>query len=244
MALAVAAPRRLEYAAMNDEAGGALPDRSKRIYVMWAAGFAFLGLLAIFCVYFLRPCLEVRAAVRRIDALKDDCEGAVKFLGGPEKAPAKCALYVRLPERLAADYEKARAFGILGACGQPAFPWLVSLLGSRDAYVRCLAARELGVLNDSRAVEPLIAALKDSNADIRVIAASALSRLKDRRAVEPLMATLKDSDARVRLVAAGALGDLKDRHAVEPLKVLLADPDDFVRKVAAEAIKKIEAAAP
>jgi len=236
--------RGIGTAAMNDETGGESPDRSKRIYVMWAAGFAFLGLLAVFCWYFLRPCLEVRAAVRRLHVKKDySYEDAVKFLGGPEKAPAKCALYVRLPERLAADYEKARAFGILGACGQPAFPWLVSLLGSRDAYVRCLAARELGVLNDSRAVEPLIAALKDSNADIRVIAASALSRLKDHRAVEPLMATLKDSDARVRLVAAGALGDLKDPRAVEPLKVLLADPDDFVRKVAAEALKKIEAPA-
>jgi len=229
---------------MNDDAGGELPDRSKRIYVLWAAGFAFLGLLAIFCVYFLRPCVEVRAAVRRIDAGKSSCEDAVKFLGGPEKAAAKCAFYVRLPEMLATGENKYQAFRILYACGQPAVPWLVSLLGSRDAYVRCLAARELGVLNDSRAVEPLIAALKDSNADIRVIAASALSRLKDRRAVEPLMATLKDSDARVRLVAAGALGDLKDPRAIEPLKVLLADPDDFVRKVAAEAIKKIEAAAP
>ena len=99
---------------MSDEAGGELPDRSKRIYVLWAAGFAFLGLLAIFCVYFLRPCLEVRAAVRRIDEFKpwvgriDDrkiisYEDAVKLLGGPEQAAAKCALYVRLPERLAAD---------------------------------------------------------------------------------------------------------------------------------------------
>jgi len=226
---------------MNDDAGGEVPDRSKRIYVMWAVGFAFLGLLAIFCVYFLRPYMEVRAAVRRIAENKSTHEDAVKFLGGPEQAVAKCALYVKLPEKLAARENKGRAFGILGACGQPAFPWLVSLLGSRDAFVRHFAARELGSLNDSRAVEPLIAALKDFNADIRVIAASALSRLKDRRAVEPLIATLKDSGANVRFSAANALGKLKDRRAIDPLKALWADdPDSNDREAAERAIKRIE----
>ena len=200
---------------MSDETGGELPDRSKRIYVLWAAGFAFLGLLAMFCVYFLRPCLEVRAATGLIPQteITPDCEDAVKSLGGPEQAAAKCALYVRLPERLASNYEKDRAFEILGACGQPAFPWLVSLLRSWDALVRANAARALGDLNDRRAVEPLIMALKDSDSDVRYSAANALRELKDRR-------------------------------AVEPLKELLADPDNNPRKAAEAAIREIKAPAP
>ena len=208
---------------MNDDAGGALPDRSKRIYIMWATGFAFLGLLAIFCWYFLRPYMEVRAAVERIaegKSISYEDEGKelgyldeVKALGGPERAAAKCALYVRLPERLAGDDEKILAFAILFACGKPAVPWLVSLMGSRDAYVRWNTVNVLGGLRDHRAVEPLIAALKDSNPDVRCMAAS-------------------------------ALGKLKDPRAVEPLKALLADPDNNVRWAMEEAIRKIEAAAP
>ena len=220
-------------------------DGSKRIYVLWAAGFAFLGLLAVFCLYFLRPCLEVRAAVRRLnESKKSNYEGAIKALGGPEQAAAKCALYVRLPEKLAARENKDQAFRILHTCGQPAFPWLVSLLGSRDAYVRANAAWTLGKLKDPRAIEPLIAALKDSDWNVRWSAARALGELKDPRAVEPLIAALKDSDDSVRGFAAYALSELKDPRAVEPLKALLTNPDSNVRKVAEAAIKKIEGAGP
>jgi HEAT repeat protein len=225
---------------MNDETGGALPDRSKRIYVLWAAGFAFLGLLAIFCVYFLRPCLEVRAAVRRINERKINYEGAVKALGGPEQAAAKCTLYVRLPEKLAARENKDQAFEILGACGQPAFPWLVSLLGSRDAHVRRRTADVLGYLGDSRAVEPLIVALKDSHWVVRNNAAGALGELEDPRAVEPLIAALQDSDAGVRRKAARALGELEDRRAVEPLLAALKDSDAWVRYCAALALGELK----
>ena len=163
---------------MSETVAGNSSDGSKRIYVLWAAGFAFLGLLAIFCVYFLRPCLEVRAAVRRINAGKGNCEGAVKALGGPEQAAAKCALYVRLPERLATREDKNLAFGILDACGQPAFPWLMSLLGSRDAYVRANAAWTLGKLKDPRAVEPLKALLTNPDSNVRKVAEAAIKKIE------------------------------------------------------------------
>jgi len=224
---------------MNDEAGGELPDRSKRIYVMWAAGFAFLGLLAIFCVYFLRPYMEVRAAVKRINAGKDDYEGAVKFLGGPEQAAAKVSLYVRCPERLAAKDEKESAFKILAACGPPAFPWAESLLHSRDEVVRAGAAFALGELKDPRAVEPLIGALKDSGIGVRQLAAGALGELNDPRAVEPLIGTLKDSEIAVRWVAAVALGRLKDPRAVDPLIDALTDSNADVRRWAANTLGEL-----
>lgn len=54
------------------------------------------------------------------------------------------------------------------------------------------AAEALGKLGDVRAVNPLIAALKDKQWDVRLTAAEALGKLKDTRAVEPLITALKD----------------------------------------------------
>ena len=44
------------------------------------------------------------------------------------------------------------------------------------------AAFALGQLRDPRAVDPLIAALKDANGDVREQAAFALGQLRDKRA--------------------------------------------------------------
>ena len=50
----------------------------------------------------------------------------------------------------------------------------------------------LGQLGDERAVEPLIAILRDSDSGVRVAAAQALGQLRDERAVEPLIVALED----------------------------------------------------
>ena len=73
------------------------------------------------------------------------------------------------------------------------------------------AADMLGQLGDVRAVEPLIACLKDQDKDIRAIAADALGELEDARAVEPLIACLKDQNSDVRYSAADALGNWATR---------------------------------
>jgi HEAT repeat protein len=59
-----------------------------------------------------------------------------------------------------------------------------------------------------RAVEPLIAALKDEDVNVRWPAARALGEIKDPRAVEPLIAALKDEELHVRWPAAEALVSL------------------------------------
>ncbi len=61
-------------------------------------------------------------------------------------------------------------------------------------------------INDTRAVEPLIQALKDNNSYVRCCAALALGEIKDKRAVEPLILALKDNNSYVREDAALALG--------------------------------------
>ena len=67
----------------------------------------------------------------------------------------------------------------------------------------------LGELNDKRAVEPLILALKDDDPFVRLDAAHALGDLNDDRALDSLRAALKDEEPEVRKAAASAITKLK-----------------------------------
>jgi hypothetical protein len=57
-------------------------------------------------------------------------------------------------------------------------------------FARKKAAEALGCMRDTRAVEPLIAALKDKNENVRWKAVKALGEIGDDRAIEPLEALL------------------------------------------------------
>jgi hypothetical protein len=93
----------------------------------------------------------------------------------------------------------------------------------------------LGKIRDPRAVEPLVAVLKDVDYGVRENAAKALG--KD--AVEPLIATLKDPDPNARISAAKALAEIGP-EAVEPLIAALEDPNPDARFLAADALGKIK----
>jgi HEAT repeat protein len=148
----------------------------------------------------------------------------------------------------------ARALGRMGNKATPAVPFLIGTLQDRAALVRwwCKigetffntspgeeAAGALGEIGDARAVEPLIAALKDKNSGIRYGAAGALGEIGDARAVEPLIAALKDKHPVVRETAAEALGEIGDARAVEPLIAALKDKGPGVLEKAAEALGEI-----
>jgi len=64
-----------------------------------------------------------------------------------------------------------------------------------DSNVRASIAEILGIINDSRAVEPLIQALKDNNSDVRAKTAWALGNINDSEAVEPLIQALNDNNS-------------------------------------------------
>ncbi len=114
-----------------------------------------------------------------------------------------------------------------------------SLQYKKNCSVRRDAAKALGSIKDTRAVEPLVAALKDEDEDVREYAAEALKSIGDTRAVEPLITALQDKSFYVRRDAAKALGSIKDTRAVEPLVAALKDEDEDVREYAAEALKSI-----
>jgi hypothetical protein len=75
----------------------------------------------------------------------------------------------------------------------------------------------------ARAVEAVMARLRDQDPLVRRRAVAILRRIGDARAIGPLVETLHDSDAHVQQVAALALGKLGDSRAVEPLGALLLD---------------------
>ena len=117
---------------------------------------------------------------------------------------------------------------------------LILALKDGDTDVRKKAIEALGESKDSRAIEPLIAVLKDEkDTEVRTNAASILGELKDSRAVESLIITLKDNDPNVRRTAVTALGEIKDSRAVESLILALKDGHADVRSRATEVLGKL-----
>jgi HEAT repeat protein len=116
----------------------------------------------------------------------------------------------------------------------------VSGLGSENDGVRWDAVTALRGLGNPRAVEPLIAALRDEDSSVRCEAAKALARLGDTRAIEPLIVALRDEDSGVRREAAEALARLGDPHAIEPLIAALRDEDSGVRCETAWVLGKLD----
>jgi hypothetical protein len=76
----------------------------------------------------------------------------------------------------------------------------------------------LGLVDDSRVVEPLLVALTNKEPLVRWAAAEGLTRQKDSRAEEPLIRALRDRTSMVRGTAVNALAEFGTIRAIEPLK--------------------------
>jgi HEAT repeat protein len=94
--------------------------------------------------------------------------------------------------------------------------------------LRQQAAEALGQSGNSRAVEPLIAALSDPEISVRGSAATALGAIKDPRALEPLQIAfktdVKNDNYELANIEAKALGSL-GTPALQPLLADLNDKD-------------------
>lgn len=135
-----------------------------------------------------------------------------------------------------------------------------------DENVRIKAAHALKEIGGIRAIEPLIAVLKDESMepfvarllreilevtsaiepfiialrvpDLQIKIAWILGMTGDTRAIEPLAGVLKGSYQKGRAMAAWALGEIKDARVIDPLINALKDPDPGVRLEAVEALEK------
>lgn len=117
---------------------------------------------------------------------------------------------------------------------------LIQALGyQKDSGIRTAAARALGMTGDARAVEPLLAALRDPDGNTRYAAAQSLGHFGDARAVDPLIAALKDPDRNARRAAAQSLGKIGDARAIGPLVAAFADEDVQMPFAAAASLGEI-----
>lgn len=113
---------------------------------------------------------------------------------------------------------------------------LIQALRDDNRVVREGVVQVLGKLGDSRAIYPLIGALRDT----------ARKRISDAVrsfgviAFEPLVQALKNEDSRIRMGAAMILGEMKNPEAVKPLGLILEDEDPLVRQYARTAIYMIK----
>lgn len=137
------------------------------------------------------------------------------------------------------DFVVEEAVGLLEMKAEESFDALVEALSNRNKNIRLNAAKILGFIGNSAAIEPLINTLRDHNKLVRREASTALARF-GQDAVDPLINILDDDDWKVRGAAAWALGNLKDEKAIEPLEKLLDDESGFVKAGAKNAIQNIK----
>jgi HEAT repeat protein len=117
---------------------------------------------------------------------------------------------------------------------------LIEALRGGNERDRRAAANALVTIPDTRAVDPLIDALRADDWLVRTNAALALGEFQDsrpdselRRIVEPLGAALQDPQPSVRAAAATALGRLRDPGSIDALVEALDDDNPAVGKTAA-----------
>jgi len=108
-----------------------------------------------------------------------------------------------------------------------------------DPAMAVAAARSLGELGDSRAIEPLRAKLRDPSPEIAGAACAALGRLGDQTTAETALQMLQEDDSAALQGAASCLGDLRAAQAVPSLARLLSSGDLLVRLAAIRALGQI-----
>jgi hypothetical protein len=131
---------------------------------------------------------------------------------------------------------------------KPAGGLAVDLLSDKNAGLRYLAAKILGVVRFAKAVPQLNALLAGKEDRVRIAAADALGRIRDVSSVPPLLLLVdygkgdKDNDEKkaVRLHSVAALGEIGPALDVVPKLIeKLRSKDKNEREVAVEAIEAL-----
>ncbi len=113
----------------------------------------------------------------------------------------------------------------------------------KDPLTLKSAARSLGEIKDARAIPALLKIMADPDKQNRECAAAALARI-GAPSVEPLLGLLGAADLNTRENAIWALGEIKDPKAIAPLGNLLKDRAMMIRARAAESLGQIKAGVP
>lgn|GEM_PF-6620432 len=176
---------------------------------------------------------ELNALLLEPDAIVRESLQRGFHLAGADAVDALLDLMVQYPNT---ETIHRRALDALIAVDGPAVVIALNRLENGNNASKVAATEALGGLHDRRALEPLLAALKDTNAVLRVTAARALGRLGDLKAQPALLNLLQASDQELRIAVAEALGLLRSDKSITPLITLLEDQQPRVRAAAAEAL--------
>lgn len=136
--------------------------------------------------------------------------------------------------------EQTEIIKALSIFGEKGLPSLAFAINDSNSDVRIAAAKALGKMRDSKALDILFVTLKSGNSNQRCEIAELLGEVYDSH-VEPALAdALNDPFENVRALAAAALGKLRDERAVGPLITALQDKEWSVRHHAARSLGKIK----
>lgn len=118
------------------------------------------------------------------------------------------------------------------------------MVTNKNPYDRALAARELGILRDPKALTRLHdSLLNDTSTQVRISCANAIARINNKASVKRLLAALPVNRGRTdaQLAIIRALGDMKEnsREQVPVIVRFLRSPNPFVREATVDALWKI-----
>ncbi len=135
---------------------------------------------------------------------------AAERLGSVGNPAASEALLAALATGLAPKVAVAALDGLAAHPTMKGYDIITAMyLSHRDARVRAAAVRAVGALDDSRAVEKVLAALHDLQKNVRAAAVLVIGERKIKRGIEPMMALLKKGDeAPAEAIAAMADADM------------------------------------
>lgn len=152
----------------------------------------------------------------------DTASAAAKVLGtsqSPQAVPALLdGLAMGLHPRVA-----ARALEALALHGQvESYDVVLFYTHHRNAKVRSMAIKAMGVLKDKRAKSTVLEALNDNHKSVRAAASAILATQKNRMAIKPMVELLKKGDD-----AAGmALASLANANLARNIGELIGDAPD------------------
>jgi len=165
---------------------------------------------------------------------------ALAQIGGSKVVEQVIARLISIVEKGEPDEYAEPGREVLERIGGPAVDPIIACLKHPHQGVPERAARMLGRIGDPRALDALMAMLKEREGTRPAAAAAlALGKIGDARAVEPLVAALSDILSETRAEAAAALGKIGDKRAMRALIRALSDDVGAVREQAVEALDKM-----
>lgn len=198
----------------------------------------------------LEPELRQLQSLRDFEALEalleEQARGLTERPGWLLDAYDRLGLVDRYAQRLVTARrwrERAFAAELLGRVGNakavPALLETIQATRAEDADVREIALRALARIADPRAVEPLVAALRQAEVWLAPRIADILVRHGE-PVVEPMLVLLAEPSRHpARAWAANVLGELRTARAFPALITALKDLDDEVRAKAAAALGRL-----